>query len=175
MPSVSDITLRAMEPEDLELIYRIENDPAFWRYGTTTVPYSRWTLRRYIESAANDLFADEQVRMVVQGKTEQGVLTTIGLADLVNFSPRHHRAEISLAILPEFQGMHTGEHIVRQLIAYARSLGLHQLYAIIAETNVPAWKLFKRLNFQPSALLKDWLYDEERYTDARVWQLDICS
>ena len=170
MTSVSDITLRAMEPEDLELIYRIENDPAFWKYGSSTVPYSHWTLRRYIESSANDLFADEQVRLVVQGKNTQGERTSIGLADLVNFCPRHYRAEISLAILPEYQGMHVGEQVVHHLIDYARSLGLHQLYAIIAETNEPAWKLFKRLNFQPSALLKDWLYEDEGYTDARVWQ-----
>ena len=115
MTSVSDITLRAMEPEDLELIYRIENDPTFWKYGSSTVPYSHWTLRRYIESSANDLFADEQVRLVVQGKNTQGERTSIGLSDLVNFCPRHHRAEISLAILPEYQGMHVGEQVVHLL------------------------------------------------------------
>ena len=52
------ISLRALEPEDLDLIYRIENDPDFWRHGSTTVPYSRYALRQYMESAQNDLFAD---------------------------------------------------------------------------------------------------------------------
>ncbi len=167
MTSASDITLRAMEPEDLELIFRIENDPEFWRFGNSSVPYSRWTLRRFIETSANDLFADQQVRLVIQGEV------SMGLADLVNFSPRHQRAEISLAILPEFQGMHIGEQAVLQLERYAHGLGLHQLYAIIADTNHPASHLFQRLNYNSSALLKDWLLCDEKFVDAHVWQKQI--
>lgn len=173
MTSVSEITLRAMEPEDLELIYRIENDRAFWRFGNTSVPYSRWTLRRFIETSSCDLFADQQVRLVVQGKDSIGNAVTVGLADLVNFNPLHHRAEISLAILPEFQGQHLGQPIVQQLLRYASSLGLHQLYAIIAETNTPANRLFQHLGFTPSALLKDWLCCDNQFVDARVWQKNI--
>lgn len=167
MTSASDITLRAMEPEDLELIFRIENDPEFWRFGNSSVPYSRWALRRFIETSANDLFADQQVRLVIQGEV------SMGLADLVNFSPRHQRAEISLAILPEFQGMHIGEQAVLKLERYAHGLGLHQLYAIIADTNHPASHLFQRLNYNPSALLKDWLLCDEKFVDAHVWQKQI--
>lgn len=165
MTSSADIRLRALEPEDLELVYRIENDPAFWHFGASTVPYSRYTLRQYIASAQNDIYADGQVRLVI----EQGGVA-VGLADLTNFDAIHLRAEIGLVILPEFQGQHIGEAAVKALCQYARALHLHQLFAIIAVTNKPATRLFERLAFVPSTVLKDWLRSDDGFADVCVWQ-----
>lgn len=163
-PSVN-IRLRALEPEDLELVYRIENDPTFWHFGASTVPYSRYALRQYISSAQNDIYADGQVRLVIE---TDGV--AVGLADLTNFDAIHLRAEIGLLILPEYQGKHIGEAAVKALCQYARNLHLHQLYANIAVTNEPATRLFERLAFVPSTVLKDWLRSDDGFTDVRVWQ-----
>ena len=33
------IRLRAMEPEDLDVLYQIENNQKLWDVGTTNVPY----------------------------------------------------------------------------------------------------------------------------------------
>ena len=165
MTSSPNICLRALEPEDLELIYRIENDPQFWRFGSSTVPYSRYVLRQYLSSAQNDIFADGQVRLVIQ---YEGV--AVGFADLTNFDALHLRAEIGLAILPEYQGRHIGQATLKALCDYACRLHLHQLYAIIAATNKPATRLFKLLAFDASAVLHDWLRSEENYVDAVVWQ-----
>lgn len=173
MPSFTDIRLRALEPEDLELIYRIENDPDFWRFGTTTVPYSRYVLRQYIETSANDLFTDQQVRLVIEGCDASGRTRPLGLADLTNFSPQHMRAEIALAVLPEFQGQQVGNHAVKLLIDYARRLRLHQIYAIIATSNKAASTIFQQLGFKGNTLLKDWLRDERGYCDARLWQQNL--
>ena len=41
------ITLRAPEPEDLDLMYVMENDTTLCSAGTATLPYSRYTLRAY--------------------------------------------------------------------------------------------------------------------------------
>ena len=38
------ISLRSPEPEDLELMYAMENDTALWSVGNTTLPYSRYNL-----------------------------------------------------------------------------------------------------------------------------------
>ena len=43
------IFLRAVEPEDLDVMYEMENDPAMWDVSSFTVPYSRFVLRQYIE------------------------------------------------------------------------------------------------------------------------------
>ena len=42
---IKKINLRAMEPEDLEFLYEIENDERIWNISTTNVPYSRYVLR----------------------------------------------------------------------------------------------------------------------------------
>ena len=35
------VALRAMEPEDLEVMYRMENDPKSWDVTNFSVPYSK--------------------------------------------------------------------------------------------------------------------------------------
>ncbi len=168
------IRLRALEPEDLELVYRIENDPTFWRHGATTVPYSRYALRQFITDCTGDIYRDGQVRLVVEFLKETERHETqwkaIGFADLVNFDAIHMRAEIGLLILPEYQGCHHGEAAMNALCHYAQSLHLHQIYAIIAATNKPATQLFTRLGFEASAPLRDWLRGEDDFVDAVVWQ-----
>lgn len=91
------VRLRAMEPEDLDALYRIENDRDVWDVGENNVPYSRYILHDYIANASSDIYADKQVRMVVEN--EEGQL--VGVADVVNFCPSHARAEVSIVICRE--------------------------------------------------------------------------
>ena len=58
--------LRAMEPEDLDILYRIENDFELWAVGATNVPYSRYALHEYIASASGDIYTDRQVRLIIE-------------------------------------------------------------------------------------------------------------
>ena len=60
------ITLRAIEPEDLDLLYRIENDVRLWNVGTSNVPYSRYVLHDYVAHVTNDIYTDHQVRLIVE-------------------------------------------------------------------------------------------------------------
>ena len=55
MMTTPEIRLRALEPEDLDLLYKIENDMKLWNVGATNVPYSRYTLHDYIATASNDI------------------------------------------------------------------------------------------------------------------------
>ena len=161
------IRLRALEPEDLELIYRIENDPETWRWGETTVPYSRFAIRQYLEQNQNDLFMDRQLRLVA---VDEQTGEAVGLADLTNFDPKHQRAEIGLLITPECRGKGLSQIILKQLERYAENIALHQLYAIIAVTNEPATHLFRKAGYTASAQLKDWLLLDRRWVDATLWQ-----
>ncbi len=179
MTSTADtyIHLRALEPEDLELMYRIENDTRFWQHGSTNVPYSRYVIREYLTNNHNDIYADGQVRLVIELCQQSGNIAVkpekniaIGFADLFNFDPKHQRAEIGLLILPEYQGKHYGKDVVEALCDYARQWHLHQIYAIIAVTNKPAMQLFAHAGFEASAQLHDWLCDDEGYVDAFVFQ-----
>ena len=46
------VRLRAMEPEDLEVMYAMENDSQTWDVTNFTVPYSRFVLKQYIETVS---------------------------------------------------------------------------------------------------------------------------
>lgn len=146
--------LRALEPEDLSALYEIENDMDVWQYGTTNTPISMYTLRQYIATCKNDIFEDNQLRLAVE---DENVL--IGLVDLVNFNPMHHRAEVGIVIRKDFRAQGKGRETLVLLEHYARHvIGLHQLYAIVAAENMVAVKMFEESGYARSVILKDWLF-----------------
>ena len=162
------IQLRAMEPEDLDVLYRIENDTELWNVGATNVPYSRYALHDYIAQSTGDIYADRQVRLIIEDR-ENGCVA--GLADLFNFDPRHRRAEIGLVIERDYRNKGIAQTVVTQLHHYAlHTVGLHQLYVVIGIDNAPALHLFHKLDYIESAHLSDWLYDGHAYHDAVVLQ-----
>ena len=75
------IYLRALEPEDLDFIYEVENDTALWHLSHTQTPYSRFLIKQYLENAQQDIFEAKQLRLAICDKTSQ----TIGLIDLFDF------------------------------------------------------------------------------------------
>lgn len=72
------IRLRAPEPEDLEVMFRFENATDVWEMSNTTGPYSRFQLKQYIEQTQNDLFADRQLRLMIENGNRQ----VVGIVDL---------------------------------------------------------------------------------------------
>ena len=85
------VKLRAMEPEDLDVLYEIENDAEMWHIGAVNVPYSRYLLHDYIAHATGDIYTDRQVRLMIENAEGQ----CVGLVDLVDFNPQHHSTGLS--------------------------------------------------------------------------------
>lgn len=171
MTSSADIRLRAIEPEDLELLYAIENDAATWNYSSARGLYSRYTLRQYLASSQSDIYVDGQLRMVAEMVDGDGEATALGLVDLTGFDALALRAEVGIVLLPQMRCKGYGAAILRELSVLARHLCLHQLWATIAVTNSVAEHTFSQAQFQPVALLHHWLADESGFVDARIWQL----
>ena len=166
--SSSKVKLRAIEPEDLDLLYRIENDRKLWNVGTSNVPYSRYTLHDYIANASDDIYVDRQVRMMIEN--QEGEI--VGIVDVVNFDPGNCRAEVGLIILDAFRRRGHGRDVLRQIADYAlHVLHLHQLFAYVDIRNTASYQLFKCMGFQESTRIKDWLYDGQEYHDAVMMQL----
>ncbi len=163
-----DVTLRAMEPEDLGVLYETENDMALWDVGYTNVPYSRHNLLEYIVSSRNDIFADGQVRLMAENMQHD----TVGIVDLINFDPRHRRAELGIVTRKEFRRQGYATSMVSKIVDYARRIvHLHQVYAVVGCENTPCIDLLKKAGFAEGAYMKDWLFDGEKYQDACVMQL----
>ena len=155
--------LRPLEPEDLDELYAIENDRDIWNVGATNVPYSRYALHEYIARQQADIYADRQVRLVVENAEK----TVVGLVDLVNFDPQHRRAELGIVIKKAFRGQGYGQAAITQMLDYARkTLHLHQIYAIVDTDNHESLQLFRQVGFEEKNRLEDWLFDGENYREA---------
>lgn len=158
-----DIRLRAMEPEDLDMLYTVENDVKTWDIGTTNVPYSRYTLHDYIANASGDIYTDRQVRLIIENADGEAV----GMVDIVDFDPRHQRAEVGIVIAAAHRRRGYATAALAAIGDYSlRVVHLHQLYAYADSHNEASLRLFQSMGYEVEARLKDWLYDGRDYHDA---------
>lgn len=163
-----NIRLRAIEPEDLDILYEIENDRRLWDVGATNVPYSRYSLHNYIASQTNDIFADRQLRLMIENEDGQ----TIGIVDLMNFDPQHQRAEIGIVVMTPWRRKGYAKEAIALIVKYSTErLHLHQLYAFVATDNEASLRLFSKSGFVSGSVLTDWLFDGCDYHDALLVQL----
>ena len=161
------VHLRALEPEDLDMLYKIENDVQLWNVGTTNVPYSRYALHDYIASSTGDIYNDRQVRLMIE--TENG--DVVGIVDVVNFDPRHLRAEVGIVIEKNFRRKGFALAALHYIENYSLTvLHLHQLYAVIDEENISSVALFKKAGYQYGGSMKDWLFDGRKYKKTVLYQ-----
>ena len=148
-------SLRALEPEDLDFLYAIENDPDIWEISNTLRPYSKAVLKEYLQNTHKDIFEVKQLRLCVCSIEWE----RIGLVDLFDFDPRHQRAGMGILIInPENRKKGVGAEALQLLIDYAFTiLELHQLYANVLEDNLPSIHLFEKLGFERVGVKKEWV------------------
>lgn len=163
-----NVHLRALEPEDLEIFMEVENDTRLWDCSTTNVPYSRFSIRNFISSATYDIYADKQVRLVA---CENSSGVPVAFADIVDFDPRHMRAEVGIVVFPGQRGKGIGLETVELLGEYAaRHLRMHVLYAIAAAGNEASARLFRRAGYVQAAVLPQWFAKDGGYCDALLFE-----
>ena len=108
------ITLRALEPTDLDMLYQWENDTALWVVSDTIAPYSRKALWQYLQEDTGDIYAQRQLRLIIT-LTSNG--TAVGTVDFLNFDPLNNRAELGLFITKEMRGKGLGRHALEAITA----------------------------------------------------------
>lgn len=164
------IRLRALEPEDLELLYEWENDNSYWMISNTTTPFSKYTLKRYLKNSHKNIYETGQLRLMVEISGEK---KTIGTIDIFDFDPFHKRAGIGILIADDKErrkGYAT--MALKCLIEYCfKTLQLHQLYCNILANNCESIDLFRKLGFSEAGLKKDWIKTVEGYNDEYLFQL----
>ncbi len=166
------VCLRALEPEDLDLLYTIENDETMWDVSDNPLPYSRYALRQYLAEQPRDIHEARELRLAV---VEKATGEAVGLVDLVNYSPADRRAEVCIAVLREKRGRGIGLAALGVLEQYAgHYLGIRMLYALVSCTNNPlCHKLFLRAGYTPAAVLPRWHRHNNTYEDVQVFIREI--
>ncbi|MDP4276819.1 MAG: GNAT family N-acetyltransferase [Bacteroidota bacterium] len=163
------IRLRALEPEDLEFLYKWENDTRLWEYGNTLSPFSKFVLHRYLEHASTDIYEARQVRLIIEDKVTG---KPAGTVDLYDFEPYHSRAGIGILVDEAFQQQSYATMALELIKQYAFDfLKLHQLYAFIPTDNIRSLHLFRKVGFLETGLLKHWNKRSDGMVDVAVYQL----
>jgi len=150
-----NICLRALEPEDVDLLYQWENDTSLWELSNTVMPFSKFLLQKYIDESIRDIYDTKQLRLIIQ--TTEGI--SVGAIDLFDFEPYHRRAGIGILIhKTEERGKGYASDALQALCNYASNvLGIHQLYANITTDNTASLGLFQSAGFKISGTKKEWL------------------
>jgi len=164
------IYLRALEPNDLEFVYAMENDQSIWEVSNTQTPYSRSLVRQYLENANQDIYEAKQLRLAI---CQDEDFPAIGLIDLFDFDPKNNRAGVGIVIQnKDNRNQNIGSEALALLIKYSfYNLNLHQLYANISVENVASIALFTKFGFEKTGIKKDWILLNGQYQDEAIFQL----
>lgn len=168
MLSNNFIRLRALEPEDLDMLYVWENDTSMWGFGNNIAPFSHKQLADYIASYDGDIFKVLQLRfMIVSLATD----TPVGMIDLYDFDAVNRRAAVGVMVDSAMREQGVGHDALDLLCRYCYDrLGLHQLYATVAVDNSPSISLFEGCRFKTCGKLRSWQRRGESYADAYIMQ-----
>lgn len=165
-----NVYLRALEPNDLEFVYAMENDQSIWEVSNTQTPYSRFLIKQYLENAHQDIYEAKQLRLAI---CQDQDFPAIGLIDLFEFDPKNRRAGMGIVIQSDQKrNQQIGSEALELLIQFSfYDLNLHQVYANIGTENSASVALFTKFGFQKIGIKKDWVLVNGVYQDEAFYQL----
>ena len=166
-----NLQLRALEPEDIDLLYKWENDTSIWHLSNTLAPFSRFALEQYVMNAGDDIFATRQLRLMIDLHKEDPA-RTIGCIDLFDFDPVNLRAGLGILFVEQERGKGFASEALDIMIDYAFSrLKLHQLFSNVISGNTASLELFKKKQFSVIGVKKEWIRIDYSWVDEYMLQL----
>lgn len=162
------IKLRALEPEDLDYLYQIENDTNLWEVSHTQTPYSKYILKNYLENSHRDIYEVKQLRLAITDLENK----LLGLIDLFDFDPKNQRVGLGIVISsPENRLKGYATEAISLVCKYAfNQLNVNQLYANIGAENTKSIHLFEKLGFEKSGVKKEWNFSNGKFQDELLYQ-----
>ncbi len=161
-----NILLRAMEPEDVDILYSWENDTGVWHISNTVVPFSRHIVEQYVFSI-QDIYTAKQLRLMIEVDKKP-----IGCIDIFDFDPNNKKAGIGILIADTMRNKGYASDALETLIKYCfNTLQLHQLYCSILTDNEVSLKLFAKHGFTVCGTRRDWVIVNNEWKDECFLQL----
>lgn len=164
------LSLRAPEPEDLDILYIWENDESAWHTSLAAGPLSRHQISEYLNNYEADLYTQKSLRFIIE--TEGG--QRAGTVDVFDYEPRARHAFIGIYIAPGMRGRGLGTSAIEEIKnQMAQRHGLKSLAALVAVDNLPSRKLFEKSGFVEVGCLKDWVAAGRRNVDGVLYQWTV--
>lgn len=164
-----ELVLRALEPEDIELLYQWENNMEIWEVSNTLTPFSKYQLKKYIEQSRLDIFQTKQLRLIIDLEESS---TPIGMIDLFDFDAFHQRGGVGIIIHKKHRQKGYAYEALSMFINYCfNNLALNQLYANISAKNKVSQQLFEKVGFKLVGTKKAWRKTKDGFEDELLYQL----
>lgn len=158
--------LRALEPSDVEALYRWENDLTLWRVSGTLAPFSRHTLSQLISEQQYDIYATRQQRLIIENNEGE----IVGAVDLLEFDPQNLRAGVGIIVDESYRQRGYAKDALLALECYAKDiLHLHQLWCGVTEGNKASETLFRSVGYQLSGVRKEWTFADGEWQDELIF------
>lgn len=167
MDNINEYILRALEPDDLDILYDTENDKSLWKYSNTSSPFSKHSLKKFIENSHLDIIEHNQVRLVLSDKNN----LPFGFIDLFKYDMINKRAGVGIIIFEKYRSRGLGSISLDLIENYVKKyIPIHQLYANISSENTESIKLFEKHNYLKVGNKKDWIYYNNKYFNELLYQ-----
>lgn len=95
MESEPDPACGRSSPEDVNILYKWENDTEIWKVSNTVAPFSKHMLRQFIENQQRDIYETRQLRLIIESKADG---KPVGAIDLFDLDPYNCRAGVGILI-----------------------------------------------------------------------------
>ncbi|MFB3786174.1 MAG: UDP-4-amino-4,6-dideoxy-N-acetyl-beta-L-altrosamine N-acetyltransferase [bacterium] len=160
-----NITLRALEDRDVEILRGWRNHPELRQLHFSTLPLSQAGQRRWYEQ-----YSDQASTLVFIIENEAG--HPIGYTLLKNLDHKNRQAEIGLHLDPAFQGQGYGTNAFRALIRFGfEELNLHRLALQVFDFNERAIRMYEKLGFRVEGRLREAFFTQGKYCDILLMSL----
>jgi putative acetyltransferase len=156
---MTDILIRATEPEDLPDLTEAWNQPrAVW--GTLQIPFTSLAARRKrFETSPS---GSVRLVAVIEGK----VIGAAGL-DRPDHPRRAHTASIGMAVHDAYAGRGAGSALMAALVDQAdRWLNIQRLELNVYADNPRAIALYERFGFEREGLFRNYAWRDGAYVDS---------
>ncbi len=166
-----NITIRALETNDVNLLYDWENNQTLWAVSYTQTPFSKFVLEEFVNSI-QDIYTTKQLRLMINSVE---TIETIGCIDLFEFDPQHARCGIGIFIHNGFRSKGFALECIDLIKNYCfTTLYLKQIFVHVNVSNEASLNLFEKAGFVKSGLKKCW-HKNSLSTFEDVWFLQLIN
>lgn len=162
------IVLREFREEDIDDIRTwVVDDTTTHMLGSVFIKPQTWEqTQQYL---ANIMQGGSGADFVIADKC---TLNYLGQCNIMMVDSIARKAEISIVMLPQFQGKGIAAEGLSLVLDFAFSqLNLHRVYLKVAAANTRAIRLYEKMGFQLEGRLRDDLYQDGAYGDLLLYGL----
>ena len=166
---MSDLKLkyRALEPEDVSMLFEWENDLEINEVSLSKVPFSKYILEQYIAQAHLDIQQAGQYRFVLEDTEGNAV----GCVDLFDYDAIDRRASIGIIIEKQYRLKGYASEAISLMKDYAfNRIGMRQLHCSVGLSNEKSLQLFRSAGFYEIGIRKDWSFRNGEFHDVVEFQ-----